>query len=86
MRIVLEIQMPQTARRKRLNITVREDIIEEAKALGLNISETAEAALVAALKKAKEEAWLRDSADAIEAYNKRIEKEGVAIQPIWARK
>jgi len=86
MRIVLEIQMHQTARRKRLNITVREDIIEEAKAHGLNISKTAEAALVAALKKAKEEAWLRDNADAIKAHNERIEKEGVAIQPIWVRK
>ncbi len=77
--------MPQTARRKRLNITVREDIIEEAKAHGLNISETAEAGLVAALKKVKEEAWLRDNADAIKAHNERIERDGPMLEPIWAR-
>ena len=77
--------MPETVRRKRLNITVREDIIEEAKAHGLKISETAEAALVDALKKAKETAWLRDNADAIRAHNERIERDGPMLKPLWAR-
>lgn len=76
--------MPQSLRRKRLNITVREDIIEDARAMDLNLSEAAEAGLVAALRKAREEAWLRENADAIRAHNERIERDGLLLKPYWA--
>jgi len=76
--------MPQTLRRKRLNITVREDIIEDARAMDLNISEAAEAGLLAALRKAREEAWLRENADAIRAHNERVERDGLLLKPYWA--
>jgi len=77
--------MPQSLRRKRLNITVREDIIEDARAMDLNISAAAEAGLVAALRKAREEAWLRENADAIRAHNKRVERDGLLLKPYWAK-
>jgi len=76
--------MPQSLRRKRLNITVREDIIEDARAMDLNISAAAEAGLVAALRKAREEAWLRENADAIRAHNERVERDGLLLKPYWA--
>jgi post-segregation antitoxin (ccd killing protein) len=37
------------------------------------------------VRKAKEQAWLVENADAIKAHNERIEKHGVMITPLWLR-
>lgn len=71
--------------RRRVNLTIREDLVADAKALGVNASRAAEAGLSDAVRKAKEEAWLRENRDAINAYNERIEREGPAIVADWAR-
>jgi len=57
----------------------------EARALRLNTSRAAEAGIEAAVRKAKEKAWLLENADAIKAHNERIERSGVMITPIWLR-
>lgn len=36
-------------------------------------------------REAKERAWLAEHADAIRAYNERIEKHGTLLTPIWMR-
>ena len=74
-----------TARRRPVNLSIREDVIADAKALSLNASQAAEAGIAAAVKRAKEEAWLRDNAEAIKAYNARIARDGVFYLPEWAR-
>ncbi len=76
--------MPK-ARRKPITLTIREDILRDAKAFSLNTSQAAEAGIEQALRKARGEAWLNDNAEAIEAYNRKIESRGIAIPPIWAR-
>ncbi|MHA6288749.1 type II toxin-antitoxin system CcdA family antitoxin [Maricaulis sp. CAU 1757] len=73
----------QPPNRKRLNLTVREDTVSEAKALGLNVSRAAEAGIEAAVKAEKERLWLKDNADAIRAHNERIEREGTFFTPHW---
>jgi antitoxin CcdA len=72
-------------RRKPVTLTIREDIMRDAKNLSLNASKAAEAGIAEALRKAKGEAWLKENAEAIEAYNRKIEERGLAIPPIWAR-
>jgi len=83
--MTLDIEMMPKARRKPITLTIREDILRDAKAFSLNTSQAAEAGIEQALRKARGEAWLNDNAEAIEAYNRKIESRGIAIPPIWAR-
>ena len=77
---------PASENRKRaVSLTIRSDLLREAKALNLNASRAAEAGLAAAIKKAKGEAWLAENEDAIRAHNERIATSGVLITPIWLR-
>ena len=57
--------------------------MSDARALQLNASRAAEAGIEAAVRKAKERAWLEDNKVAIQAYNDRIEREGTLLKPIW---
>ncbi len=70
-------------RRKPVNMSIREDIIAESRVYGINASEVSETALAAAVKKAKEEAWLKENWGAIEAHNERVDREGVLIKARW---
>ncbi len=72
--------------RRPVTFTVRPELIQEARALNLNASRAAEAGLEAAVKAAKEKAWLEENADAIRAHNERIAKFGMLIKPIWLEK
>ena len=59
------------------NLSLRSELVRRAKALGLNISEAVDAALEDVITAAEREAWLRENADAIEAYNEGVEQRGV---------
>jgi antitoxin CcdA len=63
--------------KKPTNLSLRIDLLEEARALGINLSQTLEKALEAEVKKAKEKAWLEENRAAIEAYNRHIERDGL---------
>jgi antitoxin CcdA len=71
------------ARRKPVTLTIREDIMRDAKSLSLNASKAAEAGIAEALRKARGERWLVENREAILAYNAEIEARGVAIPPLW---
>ena len=66
-----------TATKKAANLSVRADLLEEARAYKINLSQTLETALQAKLKKEKERRWLEENSAAIEAYNRLIEREGL---------
>ena len=72
-------------KRRRINLTIREDVISQARRLSINASQAAEAGIAAAVRKAQESAWLDQNRDAIKAHNDRIERDGVLITPDWAR-
>ena len=65
------------ARRKATNVSLRSDVVEQARALGINLSATAERALIEAVREAQAREWLRRNAEAIEAYNERIDRDGM---------
>ena len=83
--ITIEKAAAETVKRRPATFTVRTDLMSEARALRLNASRAAEAGIEAAVRKAKEQAWLVENADAIKAHNERIEKHGVMITPLWLR-
>lgn len=70
-------------RRRPVNLTVREDLVAAAKELGINASQAAEQGLDAAVRTAREQAWLKENAEAIEAYNRWIEENGLPLKPLW---
>lgn len=70
-------------KRRAVTFTIRGDIIDEARRLGINASRAAEQGLEIHVRQALEEAWLRDNAEQIRAHNERIAKAGMLIRPTW---
>ena len=67
----------QHARRKGTNLTLDPELIAECKAAGLNLSEIAEEAIRAELRRHKECQWLKDNQEAIAEFNRRIGERGL---------
>ncbi len=76
---------PRAAKKRGVNLTIREDVVEAAKALGVNASKAAEAGIADAVRRAREEAWLKAARPAIEAHNSRIAREGPSVVTDWAQ-
>ena len=68
---------PDVAAKKPVNVSLNEELLKEAKAHGINLSQTLERALIDTLRRAKGERWLAENREAIESYNRHIEKHGV---------
>ena len=66
-----------TPAKKAANLTVRADLLEEARARKINLSHTLEVALGAELKRQREAEWLEQNKEAIEAYNRHVERDGL---------
>lgn len=63
--------------KKAANLTVRADLLEEARARKINLSQTLETALTAEIKRRREAEWLEQNKAAIDAYNRHIERDGL---------
>jgi antitoxin CcdA len=63
--------------KKAANLSVRTDLLEQAKAYKINLSQTLELALAAEVKKHREAEWLEQNKEAIEAYGRLVEREGL---------
>lgn len=74
----------ENIKRRPVNLTIREDIINDAKSLNLNASKAAEDGIREAIKKAHEEQWLKENKVGITAHNRRVEKYGTLIAPNWS--
>lgn len=74
--------LPEMKKKKAINLTIRADILHEARLLNLNTSKAAEAGIIAAIKQVQETEWLKENKKAIDAYNKRVASEGLSIEPI----
>lgn len=74
----------QGPKRRPVNLSIREDILSDAKALNLNASKAAEAGIEAAIKQAREANWLAENQDTIAAHNQRVAESGPLLIPDWA--
>lgn len=59
------------------NVSINQGLLEDAKALDINLSATLERALEAEVRARKRERWLEENREAIAAYNARIERDGM---------
>ena len=71
--------MPVAARRRKkaTNLSVDEDLLQQARRLKLNLSQVLEAGLADAIRQHESAEWLRKNRSALEAYNEHVEKHGV---------
>ena len=65
------------APKKPVNLSLNGDLLKVSKDLGLNLSGLAEEAIAKAVRARLADVWLSENAEAIQAYNKRIESQGV---------
>ena len=67
----------QPKSKRSVNLSVNLDLLQEAKALDINLSREFESHLEALVKQRRQEKWLAENRDALDAYNKHVERDGV---------
>jgi len=65
--------------RRAANVTLPEPLIQEAKALGINLSQACEKGLAASVSEARAAAWLRENRAALDAWNDDVEANGIPL-------
>jgi antitoxin CcdA len=66
-----------TATKKPVNLSVNSDLLRQAKELKVNVSQVLEVALASQVKRLREAQWLEDNKEAIDAYNRHVEENGL---------
>ncbi|MCX7241326.1 MAG: type II toxin-antitoxin system CcdA family antitoxin [Burkholderiales bacterium] len=69
----------ENAPKKATNLSLNSKVLEAARAMGINISQTVDALLAGEIQRRYWEQWNEENKDAIDAYNKRIESEGLPL-------
>lgn len=67
--------------RIKVNLTLEAEVAEAARALGLNMSRLAEAAIAAAAKAERNRLWRAENRAAIDAYAEEVAREGLPLAP-----
>jgi len=68
-----------SALKKATNISLNADLIAEAKALGINISQACERGLAAELAEVRSARWRAENAKAISTWNDFVEQDGLPL-------
>lgn len=70
------------APKRPINLSLNAKVLDMAKEMGMNISQTVDALLTEEVLRQYRERWQQDNAEAIADYNARIEREGTFAQRI----
>ena len=73
-----------TATKRKTSLTLDADALDSARALGINVSAVAEAALLKAIAEVRHERWLAENADAFAAQADWHERNGHPLADIIA--
>jgi antitoxin CcdA len=65
-----------TAPKKSANLSINADLLQQAKQLNINLSQTFELHLAEIIRQAQRGQWLSENQNALDEYNRRIEKRG----------
>ncbi len=63
--------------KKATNVSLNAELVEEARKLGINVSEACQSGLAAQVKAARDAAWKQENRAAIESWNDYIRKNGM---------
>lgn len=72
-----DILFNPAAPKKSANLSINADLLQKAKLLNINLSQTLEQHLIEIVRQAQRDQWLAENRSALEEYNRRIEKHGV---------
>jgi antitoxin CcdA len=64
------------APKKSANLSINSDLIQQAKALKINLSKLLEERLAETIASQKESLWIKENQEAIEEYNERVSNNG----------
>ena len=64
------------AAKKSANLSISSDLLQQAKQLNINLSQTLELQLIAIIRQAKQSQWLAENRAALDEYTRRIESNG----------
>lgn len=67
----------RNAPKRAVNLTLNSKVLDMAREMGMNISQTVDSLLTEAVLREYWQRWNTDNAEAIAAYNARIEREGL---------
>lgn len=67
-------------RRKPTNLSLDHALLDQARALDVNLSRAAEDGIRAQVRKAQAEQWQRENAEALASSNAHVEKQGLPLQ------
>jgi antitoxin CcdA len=67
-------------RRKSTNVSLDPKLVDQAKALGINVSRACESGLSAELKSERERQWLEENGKAIKAWNEWVRVNGLPLE------
>ncbi len=73
----------RNTKKQPVTMTIRADVLKEARDLNLNTSQAAENGIALAVKKEKEIRWLEENKPALDAYNEYIKASGLPMKPYW---
>ena len=76
---MLATSRTRSATKRATNVSLTEDILAQAKALHINISQAAEAGIAQAIARKRAEQWLAENHEAIESANAFVEKHGLPL-------
>ena len=72
---------PETARlRRATNVTLDSTTLEEARALGVNVSRACDRGLADAVQQARGEIWQKENREGIEAWNAWADEHGLPLE------
>ena len=63
----------------KLNLTIRDEVAAEARALGVNMSRVAEEAIAAANRQARNRRWIAENRGALAAYAEEVGRDGLPL-------
>ena len=67
----------RTVKKRAVNLFVDADLLDEARRMRINVSETLERRLRTIVRAEQEKRWLEENRAAIEAYNQRVAMHGL---------
>ncbi len=66
-----------SAPKKPTNVSINRDLLQQAKNHQINLSQALELRLEELLREQRQQQWLQENQEAVEAYNQRVEANGV---------
>lgn len=67
----------QRSKKRATNVSVSVELLDEARHLGINLSQVLERGLRETIRAHRREAWLEENQDAIDHYNAQVARRGV---------